>query len=303
MKKSIILLVAIGLPLGIYANNGEKNKDKTSDETSSSSTAVDQTFKTTRVVNAHSVESLKKNELDFRITHRFGDIGGSGGGGHTLYGLDNSTDIRIALEYGISNKFDVGFGRSKGAGPQREVFDGYIKYQILKQTTDNKIPVSLTLVETASYTGMEASEDETSALSFDNAAQRMGYSSQLLIGRKFGERFSMQVMPTYVYRNYVAFEDENGIFSTGVAGKLQITKSFAFIAEYYQLFTERNVTGVEFKNPLAFELEFDTGGHVFHVNFTNSAGLGETQFIPNTISDWADGQFRFGFTISRIFKL
>ena len=60
---------------------------------------------------------------------------------------------------------------------------------------------------------------------------------------------------------------------------------------------------VELNNPIALGVEFDTGGHVFQLNFTNSRGFGEVQYIPSTTSNVADGQFRFGFTISRVFKL
>ena len=30
------------------------------------------TFKTNRIVNGHSIETVAKNELDFKISHRFG---------------------------------------------------------------------------------------------------------------------------------------------------------------------------------------------------------------------------------------
>jgi hypothetical protein len=68
--------------------------------------------------------------LEFRVTHRFGDIGGTAGGFHTLYGLDNSSNIRIAFEYGVSDRFNIGFGRNK----MSEALDGYLKYQLLRQT-------------------------------------------------------------------------------------------------------------------------------------------------------------------------
>ena len=56
-----------------------------------------------------------------------------------------------------------------------------------------------------------------------------------------------------------------------------------------------------FVNPLGFAIEFKTFAHVFQINFTNSRGFGEGQFIPYTISKFTDGNFRLGFKISRHF--
>jgi hypothetical protein len=49
-------------------------------------------------------------------------------------------------------------------------------------------------------------------------------------------------------------------------------------------------------------IEINTYGHVFLLNFVNSRGIGEGQFIPYTKSKWSEGQFRFGFTIARKFN-
>ncbi len=72
------------------------------------------TFKGTRLVNAHSIETIRKHELDFRVAHRFGDIIGEYGGNKTFFGLENSTDIKISFDYGISDRLTVGIGRVKG---------------------------------------------------------------------------------------------------------------------------------------------------------------------------------------------
>src|SRR4051812_26025943 len=66
------------------------------------------TFKGTHLVNANTVETIKKNELDFRVAHRFGDIGGEFGGEKRFFGLDNSTDIKISFDYGISDRLTFG---------------------------------------------------------------------------------------------------------------------------------------------------------------------------------------------------
>jgi hypothetical protein len=267
------------------------------------------TFKSTRIIMGHSNETLKKHELDFRVAHRFGDAGGSFGGGKTAFGLDNSTDIRIAFEYGITDDLMIGISRAKGSGDLTQIFEGLAKYRILKQTTDDHMPISLTVFGNVTVSTMSSNDDATSPAHFEEFTDRMTYVGQAIIARKFGERLSLTLSPTYVHRNRVGYMDENNIFALGGSGRIKLTKSLAFIAEYYYPFRSKSskdyykAQGREFFNPLGAGLEIETGGHVFSVNFTNSTAILENQFIPETRSSWLQGQFRWGFNISRRFSL
>jgi hypothetical protein len=272
--------------------------------TSSGQSYTYRTFNDTRIINGHSIETLAKGAMDIRISHRFGDLLGDLGGASTMFGLDDVADVRLAVEYGVTNNISLGIGRSKGAGPYRQLLDGFVKYKILAQKTDNSMPFSLVLLGTSSYALQQASADLTSPSSYRETIHRFAYCTSLIIGRKFGDRFSLQVSPSYVHRNYVAFDDQNGIFSAGVATRLKVSKMIGIIAEYHYLFPYNRATNFgTYFNPIGLGVEFDTGGHIFQLNYTNSRGMGETQFIPYTTSDILEGQFRLGFTISRVFKL
>lgn len=261
------------------------------------------TFKTTRIINAQSIETVKGKGLDFRVTHRFGDIGGDAGGVHTLYGVDGASDIRISFEYGVTDKLTLGVGRSKGA-KIKEIFDGYIKYKVLAQTTDNSMPFTLTLFSNAALSGMKETSAFPEADFGGKFEHRLSYTTQALIARKFNDRLSLQLMPTYIHRNFVASEDKNGMFAMGVGGRLKFTQRFGIIADYYYLPTLNSSTGeTNYYNPLSVGIEIETGGHVFHLNFTNSKGIIENEYIPYTSSSWLKGQYRFGFNISRIFNI
>ena len=92
---------------------------------------VKETFQSTRIINGHSIETLRKGVLEFRVEHRFGDIGGLDGGIQNMFGFDNSSDIRIAFEYGLTDKLMIGLGRSKGTGePYRSLIDGFAKFSL-----------------------------------------------------------------------------------------------------------------------------------------------------------------------------
>jgi hypothetical protein len=91
------------------------------------------TFNSTRVISGHSVEVLPEKTFEMRIEHRFGDIAGDNGGVQTMFGFDNVSDMRIALEYGVTKNLMLGFGRCKGTGvPYRSLLDGFVKYRFFR---------------------------------------------------------------------------------------------------------------------------------------------------------------------------
>lgn len=267
------------------------------------------TFKSTRIINGQSNETLKKGELDFRVAHRFGDLGGDAGGSKTFFGIDNSTDIRIAFEYGITDRLMVGLSRAKGSGNFSQLYEGLAKFKVLQQTMDNRIPLGITVFGNAVVTSMKSSDVESDANHFDNFSSRMTYTGQVILSRKFGNILSLAVLPTYIHRNRVVHMDVNDMFAVGVGGRLRFSKRLALVVDYFLPFREQaskdyfEGRGVKFYNPLGVGLEIETGGHVFSVNFTNSTAILENQFIPETTSTWLEGQFRWGFNISRRFSL
>ncbi|GJM32998.1 MAG: hypothetical protein DHS20C18_19990 [Saprospiraceae bacterium] len=272
---------------------------------------VFQTFKDSRVINTHSVETLPKRKLDVRIAHRFGDLAGENGGFQTFFGLESATDIMIGAEYGFTDNLTAGLYRAKGAGSTpdgdtglRQLLNAVVKYRALRQTEGAGIPVSITLVGVSSFSTAKKIDDNPDLIrSFPELNHRFANNVQLLIARKFSNSFSLQLIPSYTHRNLVTFEDENGIFAFGVATRIQLTKVFGFIADATFPFSERRTPANGYYPAIGFGLEIDTGGHVFQVNFTNATGIMETDYVPYTISNWNEGQFRLGFTISRVFNL
>ncbi len=267
------------------------------------------TFKSTRIINGQSNETLAKGDLDFRVAHRFGDMGGSGGGSSTFFGLDNSTDIRIAFEYGITDRLTAGVSRAKGSGNFTQLYEVLGKYKLLRQTMDNRVPVGVTVFANAVASGMKSSPEKSDVNYFDSFSSRMSYTAQAIISRKFGELISLAVLPTYVHRNRVGYKDMNNMFALGVGGRLRFSKRVALVVDYFVPFRDEESKdyyasrGTEFYNSLGVGVEIETGGHVFHLNFTNSTAILENQFIPETVTTWTQGQFRWGFNISRRFSL
>lgn len=269
---------------------------------------VFQTFKDTRVINSYSVETLQKNILDFRISHRFGDFFNQwqfNNAWADFIGLENAADIGIGVEYGVTNNLTLGFHRTKGSTALRSLLHGIAKYKILAQTKDNSMPFTLTGAATVSVSTAPPSADVTSLASFPGGfAHRMWYTAQVLVGRKFGERFSLQLSPTFVWRNLVAENDENYLLSTGISARIQLSKVIGILVDATIPFDAARLASTNgYHIPIGIGFEFDTGGHVFQINLTNARGIEPADYIPHTTSNWAEGQFRIGFTISRAFRM
>lgn len=269
---------------------------------------VQATFKTFKIVNAQTIETTKKGTLDFRIIHRFGNMGVSGnGGGHTLWGFDESRDIRFSFDYGITDNFSVGVGRSK----MNELLDGNLKWRFMTQSTDNKFPLSIALYMDAGATAVRESQlynnMNMTGLS-KKFAHRFSYVSQLIIARKQGI-FSFEILPSYFYRNLIiglantpgGEFDRNGMFAMGAAFRVKITKRVSITADYFYLASSYRRNNPDYFDPIGVGVEFETGGHVFNINLTNAAGIMENNFFASTTDSWLKGGYKLGFSISRSF--
>ena len=284
MKKLLILLIAV-LPISLFAQ-GEYTY---------------QTFKSTSIINTQSIETLQKRRMDVLIGHRFGDMFGDAGGWTTFYGLEAAEDVLFGLDFGITDNTLVGISRTKGSGPHKMLLNLQAKHKFLHQR-EGGMPITLAAYGLMSISTMAASPNEADLNFFEKSAHRYSYTAQLLIAKKFNDRFSLQITPGYTHRNIVVFGEENGLLSLGIGGRIGLTKHHAIVFDSTIPFYSSTAISDVRTIPLGFGWEIDTGGHRFQINFTNSGGMSANDFIPYTASSWNDGQFRLGFTISRWFN-
>jgi hypothetical protein len=258
------------------------------------------TFKAIKLINANTIETTKKKTLEFSITHRFGNMDlGNGDGKHTLYGLDNASNIRFSLDYGLTDKLSIGFGRSK----TNEHLDWNLKFRFLEQKKGG-MPVSVAYFTNLALTPVANIPD-------NDFANRLSYTHQLIIASKISRGISLEILPTLLHRNYVRFlgyhpdngsTDENDLMALGFGGRFKITKRMTFLVDYFLTFSEFRASGNDFYNSLGVGVEIETGGHVFHINLTNSSGIIENDFLPDTRDSWGNDGYKMGFNISRVFS-
>lgn len=288
MKNLLFILLIFMLP-----NNGisQTLDDILKQESLSEETTVSGTFNGTRIMNGQSIETRQKGVLEFIIQHRFGRINS---GWYELFGLDQS-NIRFGLEYSVTNDLAIALGRSSF----EKTFDGYVKYKILKQTTGVKSkPISLAFFGSATEKILRDYEPDDKPTFED----RLAYTSQLLIARKFSPSFSFQFTPTYIHFNTVpTHNDPNDIFALGFGARIKVSKRISVNGEYY--YNINPFESIDTKNSLAVGVDIETGGHVFQIILTNSRSMLEKGFIAETTGDFFSGDIHLGFNISRDFYL
>jgi len=312
MTRLIILLCW----LGAYTAKGQD--DLLSEITGDAATThepVFATFKSTRLCNALTIESVKKKHLDFRISHRFNNVYDKtrnnplNEAAQSFFGFDAASDIRFSLDYGLTDKISIGIGRSR----LNRLVDANLKWKFLEQTKDFHIPVSVALFASTGYSHDHLNNIYGNVVMDFKKSElhRINYFTQLIIASKINRWLSMELLPGYLYRNYIVAQtnpnnksdNTNGVFSLGVAGRIKVTKRVSVIGDYFYLAGKFYQNNPSAKHPLALGMELETGGHVFAFFFTNASGLIENNFLVGNSDSWNNGQVKFGFRVSRTFNL
>ncbi|MDJ0363638.1 DUF5777 family beta-barrel protein [Hymenobacter sp. H14-R3] len=284
------LLLAVGATSAAHAQADLLGQLEQDTKKNAPSQLVDATFKSTRLINGHTVQTPGEGTLVFLISHRIGPFNS---GSYEFFGLDQAR-IRIALEYAVTDRFEVGVGRSS----LNKVVDGFLKYKALQQSTGtHAMPVSVTLFSSAAITTLRYDDGRDHTLPL-----RTAYTYQALLARKFSSNLSLQLMPTLIHRNLVMNEGENNdIYALGGGGRYKLSKRFSLNAEYYYVLSK--YTADHYTNAVALGVDIETGGHIFQLNLTNSPGMIEKQFIGETSNKVFDGGIYFGFNINRNFTV
>ena len=250
------------------------------------------TFKSTRIINSHSVETISKGNLDFRISHRFGRLNS---GAYNFFGLDEAT-IRLALEYGIHDRLTVGIGRSSF----QKTMDGYLKAKLARQrkSEGKSFPISVTWFSNMAYNALRNGDEVID----NNSRYRFSYAHQLIIARKFSSDLSLQVAPVLIHNNLKESSDKsNDLYAIEFGGRIKVSKRVSINADYiYRLTSNENGP---YYNSLSLGVDIETGSHVFQLHFTNSQGMIEEMFVTRTTGKWSNGDIFYGFNISRQFVL
>jgi hypothetical protein len=298
--KNLIILAFLTVSTGLMAQKTDTRKNATAADSLFNLMSNDKknvpvaVFESSRSILTQTTETVKKNNLNFLIVHRFGDFAGNMGGGKTFFGIDAIADVYIGFEYGITNNLNIDIGRST-IPSDGGLVDAELKYAILHQTNDDSSPIAISVI---GETGVRPYN------SYASFGDRVSYFAQAIFARKFSHSFSLQIAPSIVQDNLPNPNlpgNENSFLSLSATASLKVTKLMSIVVDYAHPFSSFRNNNNGFSDPLGFGIQMVTGGHVFTLNVTNASAVNEMNYLSNTTSDYARGQYRIGFTISRMF--
>jgi len=255
------------------------------------------------LINSQTTETTKKGSFDLRIQHRFGELDVNRFKESVVdefLGFDGSANIRFGFTFGVSDRLQLGIGRTKIG----KVFDFEAKYKLMRQK-ETKSPFSLTLyfntaISTVSFPEVGPNEffsDLETPFTY-KFSDRLAYNTQLLISKKIGETISLELNPTFIYKNLVTPGNENLVFATTFGGRIKTGLTSSVIFEFTKKFNNRQDN---YTDPISLGYEIGTAGHAFQIFITTSNQIIEQGIFFSDTSDYTEGEILLGFNIKRTF--
>ncbi len=274
MKKIIGLLIGILIVLPVFSQEEEDRPERPA-------------FETSILVDNQTVVSPWKNTWEFQIYHRFGEVTN---GISDIFGIYAPSNIRLGLNYGLTDRIMIGAGTTKDYKLQ----DLQWKYSIFQQTQSGSMPVSI------SYFGNMVI-DARAKENFGPEEQyreihRLSYFTQLIFARRFSFKYSFQVAPSFIYYNSVEEGLKNANFGIHAGGRAKVLGSASIIAEYDQLLTKQE--NFDPKPNLSLGVEIGTATHAFHIFIANYKQIINQRNLLYNTNDLTEGDFLLGFNIT-----
>jgi hypothetical protein len=298
MKKILSLLV---FSLCISAVAIAQDSVNTEKKDASSQKFTRAIFSATKIINMQSTEIVSPGVLQFMVSHHFSNIWNKDGGSQNVaqfFGLNSGVaHTYLSFDYSPLKYMNVGVAM---AGSSK--YEGWVKFRILRQQTGKKnIPVTI---------GWYSMANVNTAKDPDNnfSGNKFSFLNQLLISRKFNDKFSLQLMPTWIHFNVVPYgiNNSNEVFSMGIAGKYKATGKLNITMEYArQLNMHKNLISKSGSiinyNPdlLSLGVEISTGTHLFQFYVGSTTDASAIDQLARNNSALKDGNIAFGFTINR----
>jgi hypothetical protein len=264
MTKKLSIIIAF---FAMIYNVSAQDSTSTSNEKDNS--CVRACFNGSLLIENQTTVSPLKGGIHFIIHHRFSKIEKI----DDIFGIYGASNIRVGVDYGITDRIMVGFGTEKYNMMQ----ELHWKFAILRQTVSNSMPFSL------SYFGnvvLDArKKDIVSPDTNYKFAHRLSYFHQIIIARKFGERIGLEIAPSYSHFNLVEGTIDlidsvttnpvyqNDVIGLTVGGKVKLFGEVSLLFEYDQSFWLKTIMNYQKLAEPNYSLGLDigTGTHNFQV--------------------------------------
>ena len=300
--KKIILLIVFGIGFWAFSLAQETKEPATKEAPKQKFARA--TFNSTRIINLQNTEIVSKGSLQFMISHHFSNIWTKDAGSQNLaelFGLNSGVaHTYLSFDYSPTNYLNLGLA---AAGSSK--YEGWAKFRILRQQTGLKnIPVSVSF-----YTmcNVNTAKDPSITLTWN----KFSFMNQLLIARKFSDKFSLQLSPAWIHFNLVPYgiNTSNEVFSIGIGGKYKLKPKLNLTFEYsrqlnmYENLVSKGTVLNYHPDLIAAGLEINTGGHLFQFYIGSTTDGSNIDQLARNTSSLKDGNLALGFTLNRSLSL
>lgn len=266
---SIFLAVLLVLPFSLKAQDEPDKRP------------VNESFSGSLLGDQQTIMTPYKGGLELIIHHRFGKINN---GLEDFWGVYSASNIRLGLNYGITEKLMVGIGSEKN----NKLNELMLKYAIFQQTRSGSMPVSLSYFVNMA---VDARNEDAFGVNY-SFTNRLSYFHQLIVARKFNDRLSVQVAPSYAHFNAVDSIWQNDYIGINAGARFIAFGNFAIIAEYDHAFSINAARDYQEspKPNLLFGFEVGTPTHSFQMFVSNYDKITPQKNLANNLNSFADGK-------------
>jgi hypothetical protein len=290
MKTKVIFMFALVMLTCMHHAVSQDLLDILESEQQNKVSFTPATFKMTRIAIWHSTEVRGKGILELFVANRFWNLPIERS---QSFAADRMSS-RIALEYGITDRFTFGVGATTFYG----LFDGHLKYRILNRSDKNGLPFTITLFQNMSYNNSAIANQSIA----DNFSDRTGFTSQLLISKKVSKDFSLQISPTFINKSLALQDnDPKNFFAIGLGGRYKVGAHVSVVSEYYR--TVNPIKSFNTFNTFAIGANWELGDIMLQFMLTNAVHMVEDAFIVQTRNNFnfRDPNLNFGFNATYVF--
>jgi hypothetical protein len=251
-------------------------------------------FESTGLVDYSTIKGLPSGGLELVIQHRFGKVNN---GVTDFWGIYAPSNIRMALNYGITNNLMVGIASEKNNKLQTLEW----KYNLLKQNRDGSIPVDVAYYGNI---GVDTRDEEVFGVNY-SFTSRLSYFNQIIVARKFTDALSLLTGISYSHFNSTDSLVRHDAVAWHLGGRYKIWGSNSFIFETSMPF-DWNINNysrwdefAEIAKPgFSFGIEFGTSTHAFQIFLSNYEQLVHQKNILYNKNDFGEGDLLLGFNVN-----
>lgn len=298
MKKYILSIIVLAITCGVLFAQEEQTSDP-----------VYAPFESGILIDQQTGVIPDARTLEFIIQHKFGSMDN---GLSDLWGIYSpGANVRLALNYVPLNNFQIGAGITK----KNMYTDLNAKWMVFEQTTDNSVPVNVTLYGVAAIDGRDAdgiatgNVVESKAVGTDENeigfSNRLSYFSQVMVGRKFSDRFTLQAGASFTHYNMAEWDYDHDVVGAHFGGRFKFSNQSSLIFNYdlplkIKSISEQTSWETFAKPNLSIGVEIATFTHAFQIYVGSADGILPQDMMMYNQTDWGNGGPAIGFTMTRL---